>query len=92
MGPGRAGYLSFPRPGLTLALDFPARPGMEAFYAQLVDRVLHFGGRIYLAKDALLTAVAFARMYPEWPACRAVLEQVDPTKLMQSDMRRRLGL
>jgi decaprenylphospho-beta-D-ribofuranose 2-oxidase len=92
MGPGRAGYLSFPRPGLTLALDFPARPGMEAFYAQLVERVLHFGGRIYLAKDALLTADAFAGMYPEWPACRAVLVRVDPNGLMQSDMRRRLGL
>ncbi len=92
MGPGRAGYLSFPRPGLTLALDFPAREGMEQFYATLVERVLAYGGRIYLAKDALLTAVAFARMYPEWPACRAVLERVDPRAIMHSDMRRRLGL
>jgi decaprenylphospho-beta-D-ribofuranose 2-oxidase len=92
MGPGRAGYLSFPRPGLTLALDFPARDGMEAFYAKLVERVLAYEGRIYLAKDALLTGEAFARMYPEWPACRAVLERVDPEGRMQSDMRRRLGL
>ncbi len=92
MGPGRAGYLSFPQPGLTLALDFPARDGMAEFYASLVGRVLAYGGRIYLAKDALLTAEAFARMYPEWPACRAVLERVDPQRRMQSDMRRRLGL
>ncbi len=92
MGPGRAGYLSFPRPGLTLALDFPAREGMGTFYAQLVERVLHYGGRIYLAKDALMTAGAFARMYPEWPACKAVLDRVDPGAKMQSDMRRRLGL
>jgi decaprenylphospho-beta-D-ribofuranose 2-oxidase len=92
MGPGRAGYLSFPRPGLTLALDFPARDGMAEFYASLVERVLAYGGRIYLAKDALLTGAAFARMYPEWPACRAVLERVDPERRMQSDMRRRLGL
>ncbi len=92
MGPGRAGYLSFPRAGLTLALDFPARAGMAEFYAALVERVLAYGGRIYLAKDALLTAEAFARMYPEWPACRAVLDRIDPMRLMQSDMRRRLGL
>ncbi len=92
MGPGRAGYLSFPRPGLTLALDFPAREGMAEFYATLVERVLAYGGRIYLAKDALLTGAAFAQMYPEWPACRAVLERVDPERRMQSDMRRRLGL
>jgi len=92
MGSGRAGYLSFPRPGLTLALDFPARAGMQAFYAKLVERVLAYGGRIYLAKDALLTGAEFVKMYPEWPACRAVLERVDPHARMQSDMRRRLGL
>ncbi len=92
MGAGRAGYLSFPRPGYTLALDFPARDGVEVFYAKLVERVLHHGGRIYLGKDALLGAEPFKSMYPEWTALRDVLAQIDPEKRMMSDMRRRLGL
>jgi decaprenylphospho-beta-D-ribofuranose 2-oxidase len=92
MGPGRAGYLSFPRPGYTLALDFPARAGIGAFYARLVGTVLDCGGRIYLGKDALLTRAQFLPMYPEYPAFRAVLDRLDPGRLMQSDMQRRLGL
>jgi decaprenylphospho-beta-D-ribofuranose 2-oxidase len=92
LGPGRAGYLSFPRAGYTLALDFPARKGIGPFYAQLVGTVLQHGGRIYLGKDALLTRAQFVPMYPEYPAFRTVLERIDPGRLMQSDMRRRLGL
>jgi decaprenylphospho-beta-D-ribofuranose 2-oxidase len=92
MGPGRAGYLSFPRPGYTLALDFPARDGVEDFYTKLVERVLHHGGRIYLGKDALLRSEHFKSMYPEWNAFRDVLAHIDPNRHMMSDMRRRLGL
>ena len=97
LGPGRAasgqaGFLSFPQPGYTLALDFPAGPGIDALYARLAGITLRFGGRVYLAKDALLDAGSFRAMYPLWPAFRAVLERVDPQGRLQSDMSRRLRL
>ncbi len=92
LGEGRAGFLSFPQPGYTLALDFPAGSGIENLYAQLCAIVLRFGGRVYLAKDALLDAGTFRRMYPQFPEFRAVLQQVDPNAAIQSDMARRLNL
>ncbi len=90
--PGQAGYLSFPQPGYTLALDFPAGPGIEDLYARLVAITLKHGGRVYLAKDALLTRADFRAMYPGWRDFAAVLDGLDPARRMQSDMSRRLGL
>jgi decaprenylphospho-beta-D-ribofuranose 2-oxidase len=92
LGQGRAGYLSFPMEGYTLALDFPNGRGTAALYQRLVDVTLEHGGRIYLAKDALLSREAFETMYPELPEFRRVLKQVDPRAKFQSDMARRLGI
>jgi len=64
--------LSFPTPGYTLALDFPRRPGIEKLYQRLCAITLDAGGRVYLAKDALLDALSFRRMYPNlavFPKC-----------------------
>jgi decaprenylphospho-beta-D-ribofuranose 2-oxidase len=87
-----AGPLSFPQAGYTLALDFPAGPGIEDLYARLVDITLTHGGRVYLAKDALLTPDAFRAMYPRWREFVGILDQVDPARRLQSDMSRRLRL
>lgn len=92
MGAGRAGYLSFPMAGYTLALDFPNKPGVEALYSKLVDITLAAGGRIYLGKDALLDAHRLRLMYPEFAAYQAVLAEIDPGQRISSDMARRLRL
>jgi len=92
MGPGRAGYLSFPMEGYTLALDFPNRRNAPELYRQLVDVTLNHGGRVYLAKDALLSSDAFARMYPEFPDFQRVVARLDPDGLFRSDMARRLRM
>jgi FAD/FMN-containing dehydrogenase len=59
------GMLSFPRPGLTLALDFANR-GEPTF--ALLDRleavVREAGGALYPAKDARMSKELFARSYP----------------------------
>ncbi len=86
------GMLSFPMPGFSLALDFPRRPDTRILIERLQDIVLAYGGRIYLAKDACLSAQQFAGMYPEVERFKAVLRHVDPKGLMQSDMARRLNL
>lgn len=58
------GMLSFARPGVTLALDFPNRPGTEALFERLDAIVAEAGGRIYLAKDARMPRALFEAGYP----------------------------
>lgn len=88
-GEGR-GYLSFPKRGYTLALDFPRRPGVEELMGRLERLTLDHGGRIYLAKDACLSASGFAAMYPKLADFRDVLREIDPQRRLVSDMARRL--
>jgi decaprenylphospho-beta-D-ribofuranose 2-oxidase len=86
------GHLSFPMRGYTLALDFPRRSGTEELVRRLEAIVLSNGGRIYLAKDALLSAESLREMYPKVPQLEAVLARVDPDGVFSSDMARRLAL
>jgi FAD/FMN-containing dehydrogenase len=70
------GMLSFPRPGCTLALDFPNRGADTlALLASLDDIVREAGGRVYPAKDARMSAAMFEASFPEW---RAFAAHVDP--------------
>ena len=59
------GLLSFPRPGLTLALDFPIRgPSTFALLERLDAIVVDAGGAVYPAKDARMSARTFAAGFP----------------------------
>ncbi len=86
------GHLSFPMRGYTLALDFPRRDGTDEMVRRLEAIVLSNGGRIYLAKDALLSARSLRNMYPKVPEFEQVLARVDPSGVFTSDMARRLEL
>ena len=90
-GKGR-GYLSFPKPGFTLALDFPRTRRSIELIEQLHEITLNNDGRVYLAKDQCLKPDQFRRMYPDAGRFEQILNEVDPGHLMQSDMSRRLGL
>ncbi len=92
LGDEGKGYLSFPMRGYTLALDFAARPGVRELLGRLERITLDHGGRIYLAKDACLSAEGFRAMYPKLERFRAVLAEVDPQARMNSDLARRLGI
>lgn len=92
-GPGDDGFLSFPMPGWTLALDFPARtPGLATLLTGLDDVVLAAGGRVYLAKDSRIPAGMLSAMYPRLAEFRALRAELDPAGVMASDLSRRLGL
>lgn len=92
MGPSSPGWLSFPAPGFTLALDVPNRPGIADLLRRLDERVLAAGGRIYLAKDALLTPASVRAMYPRLPEFLALKAELDPDNRLTSDLARRLEL
>jgi FAD/FMN-containing dehydrogenase len=71
--PASPGLLSFPQPGITLALDFPNR-GTRTF--DLLDRldevVREAGGRLYPAKDARMRGADFRAAYPQWSSLEAL--------------------
>ena len=61
------GMLSFPEPGVTLALDFPIKPNVSfPLFDRLARMTQEFGGRLYPAKDARMTAAEFQAFYPRW--------------------------
>jgi FAD/FMN-containing dehydrogenase len=56
------GLLSFPKPGISIALDLPMRDDTQALIDTLNECVIAEGGRIYLAKDALTRPHHFRAM------------------------------
>lgn len=86
------GILSFPFKGYTLAIDFPVTPKLFSFTPRLDAKVLEFGGRLYLGKDALLDEQMFKQMYPRYTEWLAVKRQYDPNNVFSSNISRRLGL
>jgi len=85
-----AGMLSFPRQGVTLALDFPNKgAAVERLFQSLDHIVGTAGGALYPAKDSRMPGALFRSGYPRWqefskyidPACsssfwRRVMENV----------------
>lgn len=87
------GLLSFPKPGVTLGLDIPNTGDRLRSLARRLDEVLlRYGGRLYLAKDALTDAETFGAMYPRLADFRAARRKLDPSGRFSSDQARRLGL
>jgi FAD/FMN-containing dehydrogenase len=61
------GLMSFPLPGITLALDFPIKSErIFTLFERLGEMTREFGGRLYPAKDAVMTAAQFQAFYPQW--------------------------
>ncbi len=70
------GLLSFPRPGVTLALDFPFRGEPTLRLLERLDAVVAAaGGAVYPAKDARMSGASFRRFFPQWESFG---EHVDP--------------
>jgi FAD/FMN-containing dehydrogenase len=82
------GLLSFCKEGVSLALDFPNQGARSLQLFEALDGlVLSFGGRVYLAKDARMSAETFRQFYPKW---RHFKNYIDPR--FSSNMARRLEL
>ncbi|MDE1160358.1 MAG: FAD-binding oxidoreductase [Acidobacteriaceae bacterium] len=60
------GMMSFPMPGFMFALDFPIKDITFPLMQRLGDMTKDFGGRLYPAKDACMTADQFQTYYPQW--------------------------
>ncbi|HYN43377.1 MAG TPA: FAD-binding oxidoreductase [Thermoanaerobaculia bacterium] len=92
-GPQGRGLLSFPCPGVILALDVPNVGERLRPLARRLDAiVLKAGGRLHLAKDSLTDAATFAAMYPRLAEFRAARGRLDPRGRFSSTQARRLAL
>ncbi|MFD3498512.1 FAD-binding protein [Streptomyces sp. NPDC058676] len=92
-GDADPGWLSFPVPGWTLALDIPAHlPGLGAFLDELDEEVAAADGRLYLAKDSRLRPELLSAMYPRLADFRALRAELDPRGVFASDLSRRLDI
>jgi len=80
-----AGMLSFPRPGVTVALDFAMRGERTLQLLRSLDPiVLQSGGALYPAKDARMSPALFEASFPQW---RSFVPFIDP-KMSSSFWRR----
>jgi FAD/FMN-containing dehydrogenase len=92
-GSANPGPLSYLYPGHTLALDFPhTGDDLTHLITDLDQILLKNGGRLYLAKDAMMNAETFATMYPRLPEFLAVKARLDPENRFVSSQARRLGI
>lgn len=70
------GLMSFPRPGLTLAVDFAFRGEPTLRLLETLDAIVaDVGGAVYPAKDARMSPQSFRRFFPAWTE---FAEHVDP--------------
>ncbi|MEE1817320.1 FAD-binding oxidoreductase [Streptomyces sp. SP18ES09] len=92
-GAADPGWLSFPLPGWTLALDLPlGLPGLGRFLDELDEEVAGAGGRVYLARDSRVRPETLAAMYPRLDEFRELRAALDPRSVFTSDLARRLRL
>ncbi len=92
-GPADDALLGFAMSGWTLTLDLPAgADGLTSLVRDLDDLVMQAAGRIYLAKDAVSRPEVIAAGYPQLHRWREICDRVDPDRIWNSDLSRRLEL
>jgi len=78
------GMLSFPRRGISIALDLPVRADTQALVDALNEQTIKEGGRIYLTKDALTRKEHFMSMEPRLGAFNDIRRHWDPAGKFKS--------
>src|SRR5262249_33298254 len=78
------GMISFPRPGISYAMDIPISSRIQGLVDALNELVIAEGGRVYLAKDAFTRAEHYRAMDPRAAAGKAVRRKGDPHGTLRS--------
>jgi FAD/FMN-containing dehydrogenase len=92
LGPANISPLSFPIEGLTLSLDFRNEPSVIRLLEELDQRVSHYGGKVYLTKDARMSDTTFKSAYPRWQEFEDVRARFHALGHFASLQSKRLGL
>jgi len=82
------GWLSFPMPGTSLALDFPQDIELTKKLFPCFDAIVReAGGRLYPAKDAHMSGTDFRQAYPAWEQLEAMRDPALMSRLWQRVIR-----
>lgn len=84
------GLLSFPRPGMSMALDIPINDNIQAVIDRLNELVIAGGGRIYLTKDGFTRREHLLAMDDRIPRFLDVIKRWDPEGKIRSAQSERL--
>ena len=78
------GLLSFPKPGISIALDIPVRDDTQALVDALNEQVIGEGGRVYLAKDQFTRPGHYRAMEPRLEGWMRIRRAWDPEGRLRS--------
>ncbi|WP_434766598.1 FAD-binding oxidoreductase [Pseudomonas triticicola] len=82
------GWLSFPMPGTSLALDFPQNHELTKKLLPRLDAIVReAGGRLYPAKDAHMSGPDFRQAYPAWEQLEAMRDPALMSRFWQRVIR-----
>lgn len=84
------GLLSFCRAGFTIAIDFIHNTHAQKAITAMNQFITELNGRIYLAKDLLLTPEQFRNMYPHHEQWSQIIKRYQSP--MQSELAKRLRI
>ncbi len=91
-GKANKNYLSFPKEGYSLALDFKIEDGLFKLLDALDKIVLKYKGRIYLAKDVRVSKETFKEGYEDIEKFRDLRKKYKMDEKFNSLQSKRLGL
>jgi len=87
------GYLSAIIRGWSLEIDCgPPSLALGATLDELDERIAEVGGRVGLATDSRLRPELLEQMYPQLPEWQSIRRDLDPARVFNSDLARRLEL
>ena len=92
LGKENKNLISFPMEGYTLALDFPITRKLFPFLNELDRMVTDYGGRVYLTKDARMSAAMFRRTYRNAEKFINYKHNIDKKNIFRSLQSERLGI
>ena len=76
--------------GISIALDFQMRDDIQSLVDRMNEVVIDYGGRVYLAKDALTRPEHFRAMEPRLAEFLRVRREWDPLGRIRSALSLRL--
>lgn len=85
-------YLSFPKEGYTLTMDFKIEPDLFELLDELDKIVVKYEGRIYLTKDVRVPKSVFEKGYPNIEQFKAIRKLYEMDKKYNSLQSIRLSL
>jgi len=83
-GKDSEGTISFPMPGITIAIDLPIRDDTQRVVDSMNEKLIALGGRIYLAKDSFTRAEHYRAMDPRLAEFEAIRDRWDPNRRWRS--------